>query len=204
VNTLTDAPQPGGLRERKKARTRAAIQREALRLFRLQGYESTTTEQQQIAAAAEVSPSTLFRYFSSKEDLVLTDDYDPLIIEAVRSRPLDAGPVTAIREALRGLFKALSAEETSDMRDRVELVLSVPDLRAAMLNQLAQAIRRITDVVAERTGRKPDDFGAATLAGAILGVMIAAEFHWVAHPETDLIALLDDALECLESELRPW
>lgn len=131
---------------------------------------------------------------------MLTDDYDPLIIEAVRCQPLDAGHVTAIREALRGLFEALSAVETSDMRDRVELALSIPDLRAAMLDQLAQAIRRITDVVAERTGRKPDDFGAATLAGAILGVMIVAEFHWVAHPETDLIALLDDALEHLESD----
>jgi AcrR family transcriptional regulator len=202
VGALTDAPQAGGLRERKKARTRAAIQHEALRLFRLQGYESTTTEQ--IAEAAEVSPSTLFRYFSSKEDLVLTDDYDPLIVEAVRSQPPDAGPVTAIREALRGLFEALSAEEMSDMHDRVELAFSVPDLRAAMLDQLAQTIRRVTDVVAERTGGKPDDFGAATLAGAILGVMIAAELHWVAHPETDLISLLDDALEHLESGLRPW
>ena len=62
-----------GLRERKKAETRAAIQHEALRLFRVQGYDETTTEQ--IAEAAEDPPSTLFRYFPSKEDLALTDDY---------------------------------------------------------------------------------------------------------------------------------
>ena len=202
MSPVTDVPRPSGLRERKKARTRAAIQHEALRLFRLQGYESTTTEQ--IAAAAEVAPSTLFRYFSSKEDLVLTDDYDPLMIEALRSQPPDYGPVTAIRRALRSLFGSLSAEELSDMRDRVELALSVPDLRAAMLDQLVQTIGRITAVVAERAGRDPEDFRAATLAGAILGVAIAAEIYWAAHPETDLTSLLDDALGHLEASLRPW
>ena len=71
-----------GLRERKKAKTRTAIQHVALRPFREQGCEATTIEQ--IAEAVEISPSTFFRYYGAKEDLVLTDDYDPLIIEACR------------------------------------------------------------------------------------------------------------------------
>ncbi|MDA8074222.1 MAG: TetR family transcriptional regulator [Actinomycetota bacterium] len=199
--SLADAPRPDGLRERKKARTRAAIQHEALRLFRLQGYDSTTTEQ--IAEAAEVAPSTLFRYFSSKEDLVLSDDYDPVIVDAARAQPPDVGPVAAIREALRTVFRALGPEEISDMYERVGLALSVPDLRAAMLDQLAQTMHRIAEFIAERSDRPPDDFDAATLAGAIVGVLIAAELHWVAHPDTDLISLIDSALEHLESGLRP-
>jgi AcrR family transcriptional regulator len=69
-----------GLRERKKAKTRAAIQRHAWRLFQEQGYAATTVDQ--IAEAAEVSQSTFFRYFPTKEDVVLTDDYDPVMIEA--------------------------------------------------------------------------------------------------------------------------
>lgn len=188
-----------GLRERKKAKTRVAIQHEALRLFRTQGYEATTVEQ--IAEAAEVSPSTFFRYFPTKEAVVLTDDFDPLIMESIRAQPAELAPVTAVRTALRDLFANLSDEELDDMRNRAELALSVPDLRAATLDQFALTIRQITEVVAERAGRQPDDFAVATLAGAILGVLISAEFHWVEHPGSDLIELIDDALGRLESGL---
>lgn len=194
-----EGPPRVGLRERKKAKTRAAIQHEALRLFRAQGYEATTIEQ--IADAAEVSPSTFFRYFPTKEAVVLTDDLDPLILEAIRTQPPELGPVTAVRRALRELFAGLRHEELDDLRDRAELALAVPELRAATLDQFAQTIRQITDVVAGRAGCASDDFAVATLAGAILGVMISAEFHWVQHPGTDLIELIDDALARLEAGL---
>jgi hypothetical protein len=82
---------PIGLRERKKAKTRAAIQHHALRLFREHGYEETTVEQ--IAEAAEVSESTLYRYFPTKEDLVLWDEFDPLLIEAFRAQPPELTPL---------------------------------------------------------------------------------------------------------------
>src|SRR6201985_3537441 len=91
--------QPTGLRERKKARTRAPLREEALRLFREQGYYATTVEQ--IAAAAEVSPSTFFRYFPTKEDVVLQDDMEPLLIEALEQQPVEMGIVAAVRAALR-------------------------------------------------------------------------------------------------------
>ncbi|HUA96445.1 MAG TPA: TetR family transcriptional regulator [Acidimicrobiales bacterium] len=186
-----------GLRERKKAKTRAAIQHEALRLFREQGYETTTIEQ--IAEAVEISPSTFFRYFRAKEDLVLTDDYDPLVIETIRAQPVELGPVQAVRGGLRVVFAGLTADELADMRARAELALAVPELRAAMLDQFSQITRQLTDLVAERLGRAADDVAVCTLAGAILGVMISMEFYWVDHRDSDLVALLDEALAHLES-----
>jgi AcrR family transcriptional regulator len=74
------------LRERKKVKTRAAIQQHALRLVREQRYEATTVEQ--IADAAEVSPSTFFRYFPTKKAVALYDDPDPLfMLRSRRNRP---------------------------------------------------------------------------------------------------------------------
>src|ERR1039458_4795736 len=68
-----------GLRERKRARTRAEIQGHALRLFRQQGYEATTVHQ--IIEEAEVSESTFFRYFPTKAEVVLFDGMDALIVD---------------------------------------------------------------------------------------------------------------------------
>jgi AcrR family transcriptional regulator len=67
ISTQTDPPQ--GLRERKKHKLRRTIQASALRLFETQGYERTTVEQ--IAAAAEISTTTFYRYFPTREDVVL-------------------------------------------------------------------------------------------------------------------------------------
>ncbi|HVT68163.1 MAG TPA: TetR family transcriptional regulator, partial [Trebonia sp.] len=84
----------GSLRERKKARTRASLREHALRLFREQGYQATTVEQ--IAAAAEVSPSTFFRYFPTKEDVVLNDDMDTRVLAALARQPAEMAPLPAI------------------------------------------------------------------------------------------------------------
>src|SRR6266852_6004588 len=120
------APRPG-LRERKKARTRAAIREHALRLFREQGYAATTVDQ--IAEAAEVSPSTFFRYFPTKEDVVLYDDIDPLLIAAFEAQPTDLTPIQALRGAMRAVFTSVSAEEMARQWERGRLILSVPELR---------------------------------------------------------------------------
>ena len=85
---------------------------------------------EQIAAIVEIAPSTFFRYFRAKEDLVLTDEYDPLILEAVRSQPAEYSPIQAVRNALRAVFGGLTDEERTDMRERAELALAVPELRA--------------------------------------------------------------------------
>src|SRR6201987_5695157 len=106
--------RPCGLRERKKARTRAAIREHALRLFREQGYQATTVEQ--IAAAAEVSPSTFFRYFPTKEDLVLQDDLDARIAEALIRQPKELGPIAALRAGMREAWASFTPAEWAQIQ----------------------------------------------------------------------------------------
>lgn len=194
-----DAAPAAGLRERKKARTREAIQHQALRLFTEHGYDVTTVEQ--VAAAADVSPSTVFRYFPTKDDLVLTDELDPLLIAAFRDQPPELGTVAAFRATLRQVFGEVDAGQLADIKARATLILSVPELRAAMLDQLAQSITWLAELTAERAGQRPDDPAARALAGAVVGVWIAAATQWVANPGDDLLGALDTALDHLENGL---
>jgi AcrR family transcriptional regulator len=186
-----------GLRERKKARTRAAIQRHALRLFREQGYDATTVSQ--IAEAAEVSDSTFFRYFPTKEDVVLWDEFDPLIIEVFRAQPVASSPIRALRAAFRDVLTRLSPAQQADVRERIGLLLATPPLRATLLDQLAGPMRLLAQAVAERTGRAPDDPGVRALAGAVIGVGLSSMFAATADPGADIVSLIDEAMGQLEA-----
>ncbi len=168
-----NAARPG-LRERKKAKTRAAIREHALRLFREQGYEATTVEQ--IAEAAEVSHTTFFRYFPTKEDVVLQDDMELLWIDALRAQPPGIPPIEALRASLRDAFASLSADDLTKIRETANLALSVPAVRARMFDELARTIQVMATAIAERAGRNPDDFETRTLAGAALGVALSSWF----------------------------
>ena len=189
--------QAYGLRERKKVKTRLAIQNHALRLFREQGYEETTVEQ--IAEEAEVSESTFFRYFPTKADVVMWDNYDPLIVEAFRQQPPELSPIRALRCAFHVGFEQLSLEEQAEQRERTSLVFSVPELRAAMLDQFASSMGLLAEVVAERTGRPPDDLAVRTLAGAVIGAMMAVMVALHEDPDADFAELVDEVMGNLEA-----
>ncbi len=191
-------PEPG-LRERKKARTKATIQREAVRLFLDRGYDATTVEQ--VAAAAEVAPSTVFRYFPTKEDLVLTDDYDPLFIAAFRAQPPELSAAQALRAALRSSLGALSKEEFATQRERSKLVLSVPALRGATFGNLIDTMAIMKDLVAERTGRQADDLAVRAFAGAAFGLLLEVMLRWADDPDMDPAEGLDEAVAHLEAGL---
>ncbi|MNH80344.1 Bacterial regulatory protein, tetR family [compost metagenome] len=188
-----------GLRERKKAKTMASIQMHALRLFRELGYNSTTVEQ--IAEAAEISPSTFFRYFSTKEDVVITDDYDPILVEAFENQPSDLSPLQAVRAAMMSGISGMSDHELTAMRERNQLVMNVPELRAALLNNMMSTMEMIAEMVAKRVGSSPDDFSVRTLAGAIIGVNISVMMQHAEHPDLNLAELMEEALTQLEAGL---
>jgi AcrR family transcriptional regulator len=199
MGSSPDGKPKAGLRERKKARTRAEIQRQALRLFRERGYEATTVAQ--IAEASEVSESTFFRYFPTKEDVVLWDEFDPPIFEAFESQPAELGLIRALRYAIRDVLTRASAAQREQLRERVELLLSVAPLRATLVDQIRGPMRLLAEAMAERSGRWPDDPAVRAAAGAVMGVGLSAMFAAAEDPGSDLVSMLDEGLARLEAGL---
>lgn len=195
--SLGDDRRRPSLRERKKAKTRAAIQEHALRLFREQGYDETTVET--IADAAEVSPSTFFRYFPTKEDVVMYDAFDPVLIEAFQAQPPEVSPIQAMRAAIREVYGRLPHEEIESQRERALLIFSVPELRAAMLDQVTDTSQLFTTLLAERMGRPLDDFQVRVFLGALMGAMIGAMLPAIQDPKADFYTLMDQGLAYLEA-----
>jgi len=196
---LAHAEADVGLRERKKAKTRAAIRHEALRLFREQGYDATTVEQ--IAEAAEVSPSTFFRYFPTKEDVVLRDDYDDQMIEVFRSQPPELTPMQAFRATIRETLGLLGPKERAEEGQRWAMARSVPTLRAAILDELLRTLRVIADLIAERVGRAPEDPAVRAFAGALIGVVMSTMLECAGEDGLPDVDTIDAALAVLEAGL---
>jgi AcrR family transcriptional regulator len=194
--------EPAGLRERKKARTRAAIREHAIRLFREQGYAGTTVEQ--IAAAADVSPATFFRYFPTKEDVVLQDDMDILTMEKLEAQPPELSAIAAVRGAAASAYAAMSAEDLGRMAETTRLTMAVPEIRARALDELTRTFDVMGRALAVRAGRPPDDFAARILAGAVTGVIMAATIPWATEGDLDageMFARIDAGLAQLENGL---
>ncbi len=188
-----------GLRERKKAKTRAAIQEHALRLFRDQGYAETTV--QEIAAAAEISPATFFRYFPTKEDTIVLDRLDPVMIDLFRGQPPELHPTDALRIAMRQSLDGLTADEWALESERQRLVMHAPELRVRMLDQLYEGIDLLATLAAERTGRPADDFAVRAWAGAVVGVVMATWESTIDAPLPRYLATMDQAFEHLAAGL---
>ena len=161
-----------GLRERKKARTRQLIQSHALRLFREQGYKETSVEE--IAEAAEVSPSTVFHYFPTKADLVIYDAMDERLAEAFRAVPADVGLLEAVRQAMWQTFGSAPQGDVDIQLERERLMRTVPELRQAMLEEFTRTMHVFAELLAERSGRAANDEKLEALSGAVIGIGLAA------------------------------
>jgi AcrR family transcriptional regulator len=192
-------PEAGlGLRERKKLRTRQVIREAARRLIDERGYDTTTIEQ--IAAAAEVSPSTIFRYFPTKEHIVLTDDYAQSSIAFLRERPVDEPPLAALRAVVTEMVRRLAEDFSEEYRWRRGLVRQVPAIRALVGEEQDRWVESVSEMLAEREGLPADSLELRVLVGAVTGA-----FHqvlWGDHDEdTDLVEMIGRALALLERGL---
>lgn len=185
-----------GLRERNKLRRREQITEAALRLFAERGFDGATIDE--IAAAADVSRRTFFRYFARKEDVILdwkrrTADE---LREALVARPASETPLDAVHRALATVAAGYGARPELTL-GLMRLFESGPDLPAGSDYQAWDAV--LTEGVAERLGvdplRDPVPRLVATVGVAVLSATVQS---WgAAGGKADLIGLLDEGFASL-------
>src|SRR5262245_16656679 len=189
------------LRERKRTRTRLAIQAEAIRLFAEKGYENTTVHD--IAYAAAISPRTFFRYFPTKEDVVIWDEYDAIAPDLIAARPADEPLVETVRALIREALGGLYRRDRDELLLRVRLLARVPERRARMRDEQRNGERQMAELVAQKRGLPSDDLSAHVLASAFGSAINIALEEWVRDDGTsDLLALLDRAFDALAAAMR--
>jgi AcrR family transcriptional regulator len=189
------------LRERKRTRTRLMIQTEALRLFNENGYAQTTVEE--IADAAAISPRTFFRYFPSKEDVVIWDEYDPLALDLLASRPDDEPLAETLRAVLLETLGGLDQRDPARLLARVRLAVTVPELRARFLDEQTHGVEHLAPHLARRRGVPTDDLKLRVIASALIAAVSVALDLWQRDGgKDDLVALLDHAIATLAEGVR--
>ncbi len=171
-----------GLRERKRQRTHDAVSSAAISLFLERGFDRVSVAD--IAAAAEISKPTLFRYFRSKEDLVLhrIADHEGEPARVVRYRPADRTPVAALHEHfLDGLARRDPVTGLNDHPEVLafhDLVFSTPSLSARLNEYLARDEEALAGALVE-TAHAPDPLTARLAAAQILAVRrVLARDNW--------------------------
>ena len=195
---------PGeGLRERHRRRTAALLEQAALRLFAERGVENVTVEE--IAAAAEVSRRTFFRYFASKEDVLLSDHKEKLahLRGALEARPADEPALTALRQAFLSMAGTYE-DERDRLLQRAQVMRSSESLQARSLGYQTLWEDAVTDMMALRMGVDPDrDLRPGVIAVTTLASLRVATNSWLAGGgKTDLPVLVAEALDLLDGGLQ--
>ncbi len=194
-----------GLRTRKRTRTKLMVQAEALRLFARKGYEQTTVDD--IAHAAAMSPRTFFRYFPTKEDVVLWDEFDDVPFAQTWSRGKGDAPVPRLVSSIRYMIEELYQRDPELLLTRLKLSYQIPEVRARFLDQSFTVVGPYYSQLAEAFGVPPDDLRLPVILASLFGAMMVAVDRWQRHDgRDDLLRLFDEAIAVLADglpELRP-
>ncbi|MPZ63106.1 MAG: TetR family transcriptional regulator [Propionibacteriales bacterium] len=206
---MTTAPRPAtervrpdvGLRERKKLRAMRHIQEVALDLFDEHGYAAVTIER--VAAEAEVSPSSIYRYFGTKEQLVLYDEYDPMILDMIDKEPAEVDPMEAIRRSISYIAKEILPGDEELIRRRMRYAWNEPAVRSGLVRQVEEAEAMIREGLARRTGKDGGDLELKVVSAALVGGFVAVLEYWHQTDYRDsLDAVLERAFDVLSGGLK--
>jgi AcrR family transcriptional regulator len=197
--TVSDASagrRPGARELARQAMT-AQIAAMALDLFVERGYDATTVEE--VCAVAGISRTSFFRYFRTKEDVLMRefDDLGDLLLASLTARPDDEGAWSALRAALGRLAARYSADDEHTRRV-LRLVIETPSLNAFHHAKLARWVAQLTPEISRRLDVDPSDAtdpAPSALISASFACLDAALVAWVAaEGSRDLDVLLDRAL----------
>lgn len=190
-----------GLRERKKARTIHHVQEVAVRLFTEKGFDAVTVEQ--VAADAEVSPSTIYRYFGTKERLLIVDEFDDRALGGIVEL---LAPGASLPEVVRQAMHLIGDEHFVDERDmtmiRTRMILETPALRAAAGVRIAEITRDLAAELSRVQGYSQP--AALAVVASLVGCILAALFTWYeAGGVRTYTSCIDEALDALGEVARP-
>lgn len=198
---MTSAATQSGLRERKKAQTRAAFVDTGLELFAQRGYHEVTVED--ICAVVDVSPRTFFRYFATKADLLVAE-LDRLLsglLGDLRARPDTEAAWPALRHAL-GAVCASIADRRAPYLVLYSVTQDAPDLVACNAAALLEWEQQMTAEVARRLPPAAAPH-ARLMTGIALTAFRVSSDEWAAGGGTsDLGVAMADALTLLEPAAR--
>lgn len=186
-------PQAPGLLERRKIQAMLEIQDLALGLFETDGYRKVSVEQ--VAAAAGVSASTIYRYFGTKEQLVVWDHVDSNAIALLAADTSVVTPaellltVTAVAPIV--IAALADSREEQRIRRRVRLMTSEPEVRTGELQQIHNLEHQIQHLLTHRLGRDANDLTIRYAAAQAAWGYLAAVDHWAA---TEFTESLGDVL----------
>ncbi|MEO8122027.1 MAG: TetR family transcriptional regulator [Rhodoferax sp.] len=201
TSTASSAPQLS-LRERTRRAMRAEVSEVAFRLFAEQGFDKTTVEQ--IAAEAGLSRTTFFRYFGTKEEIVLGKlvEVGHEVAAALAARPLDERPWYALRRA----FDVIIQVNTGDASQSLALMRLLTDACALMTHQWEKTQGWQSLLVPDISRRlaasvhDADDLRANALVASAISCFDTATAVWTATDgRTSLAELLDQAMGALSA-----
>jgi AcrR family transcriptional regulator len=194
---------PVRLADRRRDLVARDIRRTALALFDERGFDAVSV--QDIADAVGMSARTFFRYFASKDDILL--DYqrhlDDRLCAALRARPAGEGPVAALRAAFIAT-STVAPEDHDAVVARARVLAAAPGLRARAQGERAFASQEIARLLAARMGVDPAaDQRPLVIAAAMLAAAVAAWDHWLEHGGTgDPSRAIASALDLIAAGLQ--
>ena len=172
-----------GLRARNRQRTMREIQNAALDLFDEHGFTAVTVEQ--VATAAGVSPATVYRYFGTKERLILHDEEDRMMTDLVISAIDDDAPLLSVAKDILEAMTPVLRENEPVMRRRARYMYSEPTVWAAMMLEARATLSHLALEIARKRGQEHPGLDLLMPISAIAAAIVAAieAQRWEESPE---------------------